>query len=147
MANVFSLLGTWLRSSVSGNQTQARGEVSTRLLPPAKGAGAQKAKKQRPSLLIPSARDGAVPFPRVGSGHTFLSLGSFETLCSWEKRERGGGGRRVSRLKGEQSGVARISFDGKDMRHRPQISAACCVLLLTASCKAEGFRLDEVQMD
>ena len=41
------------------------------------GAGAQKApaKKKRPSLLVPSAGDGPVPFPLVRSGRTFFLVG------------------------------------------------------------------------
>ena len=48
-------------------------------------------KKERPSLCIPNAGDGPVPFPWVRSGRTFFSGGSFETDCYWEKRERGQG--------------------------------------------------------
>lgn len=48
-------------------------------------------KKERPSLCIPNAGDGPVPFPWVRSGRTFFSGGSFETDCYWKKRERGQG--------------------------------------------------------
>ena len=82
-----------------------------------KSAGAQKAhaKKKRPSLFIPNAGDVPVAFPRVRSGCTFFLVGSLETDCYWEKRERRGGHRKVFQLKPEQNGVTKISFDRKDI--------------------------------
>ena len=54
--------------------------------------------------------------PARGSGQgAHSSRGAIETGCSWEKRERGRGGRRAFQPKPERNGVAKISFDRRDI--------------------------------
>ena len=72
------MLGTWLGSSVSKNETHEHGAISTRLFTSAEGHGCSKStrpKKKRPSLFTPNAGDALVPFPWVRSGCTFFLVG------------------------------------------------------------------------
>lgn len=107
------------------------------------GAGAQKSRapNKGPSPFLRKAGDGPVPFPRVGSGRTFFPGGSFETNCSWEKRERGGGRRRAFRLKPEHNGVPKASCDREDV-----VSSPCtCVRHLVSPHPGKGKRAPSSQ--
>ena len=86
------VLGTWLGSNTG------RSRQGSFLLQ--KGVGApEKACPTKDPPFIPNAGGGPAPLPWVRSGLTFFPVGSFETNCSREKRESGGGvvGRRFSR--------------------------------------------------
>ena len=107
------LLVTWLGSSVSKNETREHRQISTRLFTSAEGHGCSESVQRRRDPPCSSLRQRKDPWGR--SGRTFFSVGSFETNCYWEKRERGGGRRRVSPLQLEQSGVTKVSFDRKDV--------------------------------
>ena len=81
--------GPELGSSVWESETHAHGEISTRLFPSAEGRGGSKsARPTKDPPFIPNAGGGPAPLPWVRSGRTFFPVGSFETNCSWEKRER-----------------------------------------------------------
>ena len=57
------------------NEAREHGEISTRLFASAEGRGFSNCKEKRPSLFIPNAGDGPVPFPLVRSGRTFFPVG------------------------------------------------------------------------
>ena len=120
--------------SVGKWDTRTRGDLD-KALPSAGGRRCSKGpcKEERTLPIDPNAGEGPVPFPWVGSGRTFFSVGSFGAHWCWEKRERGGGCRRAFQLKPEQNGGTEISFDRKDI-----------MLLSTLSKSWKYFSLEKV---
>ena len=111
------LLGTWLGSLVSKNETHAHGETLTRFLTSAEGhRHSKKCTRQTkdPPLFLPNAGDAPVPFPWVRSGRTFFPVGSLKQIVAGKRGKQEGGRRGIS-AETEQNGVAKISFDTKDI--------------------------------
>ena len=102
--------------SVGKWDTWTRGELNKSLYFCRRARILQKAqaKKKIPSLFIPNAGEGPVPFPWVRSGAHSSQLANWNNCC-WEKRERRGGHRRAFQPKPEQIRVTKISFDRKDI--------------------------------
>ena len=99
-----------LRSSVSESETHEHGEISTRLFTSAEGRRCSKsaANQKRPSLFLPNAADGLVPFPRVRSGRTFFPVGELKQIVTGKR------GKEEGRLPESVSAETRAKWSHQD---------------------------------
>ena len=114
-----TVLGTRLGSSVSESETREHGR-SRPALPLQKGAGAHPARGSRDPPCLSLTRGCTCALPG-GQGRAHILLGGLiETACSWEKRERGGGGRRAFQPKPERNESPRFPLIDETLGYFPQ---------------------------
>lgn len=108
-------VGLWFGSSVSESETHELGAISTRLFTSAEGRGSSESTQRRQDPPSLSLRQVVYLSPSHESGQGAHSSG----LAHWKhvvpgRRGDEGDGEGCPR-KQEQNGVARTSFDGKDL--------------------------------